>query len=84
MPHEKSSVPIVGGSGVVGSEAARTLRRPYPALPTFAARDMNRARSLASEFGNATTTTVDLARTDLGLPGDVNHSAVVTAVRDRS
>lgn len=76
---------VLGGTGSLGSRTTRMLRRLHPELPlTIAARDMNRARSLATELGNATTTTVDLSRADLGLLEGTSYSAVVTAVRDHS
>ncbi|WP_280380922.1 saccharopine dehydrogenase [Nocardia wallacei] len=76
---------VLGGTGSLSARTVRTLRRLHPELPlTIAARDLSRADALAAEIGNATTTTVDLDRADLGLVGQVSYSAVVTAVRDHS
>ncbi|MFI7690031.1 hypothetical protein ACIBQ6_13220 [Nonomuraea sp. NPDC049655] len=77
------SVLIMGGSGQAGRGTAVLLRRWYPALPlTIAARDLDRARRVADELGNATALTFDLRRGDLGLSGEHGHAAVVAAVRD--
>jgi saccharopine dehydrogenase-like NADP-dependent oxidoreductase len=59
----RASVLIVGGSGVVGSTAARTLRRLHADLPiTIGGRDLARARAVAEEIGDADAVVVDLAR----------------------
>ncbi|MFE2046023.1 saccharopine dehydrogenase [Streptomyces sp. NPDC059477] len=77
------SVLILGGSGQAGAGAARLLRRWHPGLPlTVAGRDPGRARRVAGELGGATAVTVDLARSDLGLPDGQRYSAVVAAVWD--
>ncbi|WP_436762293.1 hypothetical protein [Streptosporangium sp. V21-05] len=68
MEHSKP-VLIMGGSGQAGAEAAALLRRWYPKLPlTIAGRDLGRARRVADELGVATAVTIDLRRSDLGLP----------------
>ncbi|WP_283136043.1 hypothetical protein [Rhizohabitans arisaemae] len=77
------SVLIMGGSGQAGRGTAVLLRRWYPALPlTIAARDLDRARRVADELGNATALTFDLRRGDLGLSEGHGYAAVVAAVRD--
>lgn len=74
---------IIGGSGVVGSRAAKTLRQLQPALPlTLGVRDLGRAQSLARELGGAETVRIDLERRDLGLPEDAAFSAVVVLLKD--
>lgn len=79
----RAPVLIVGGSGVVGSRAAATLRRLHPDLPiTIGGRDLGRARAVADEIGNADAVAVDLARADLGQPHDRRYSAVVMFVKD--
>jgi hypothetical protein len=74
---------IVGGSGLVGSLAARTLRRFQPQLPiAIAGRDLARATAVAEAVGNAHAVQVDLQRRDLGLPHGAPYSAVVVFVKD--
>jgi hypothetical protein len=77
------SVLILGGSGQAGAGTAALLRRWHPMLPlTIAGRNIERAQGVADELGGATAVTVDLARSDLGLPADSGHSAVVAAIWD--
>jgi hypothetical protein len=74
---------ILGGSGQAGAGAAAILRRWHPTLPlTIAGRDIDRAQRVADELGTATAVTIDLQRSDLGLPADHTYSAVVAAVWD--
>ncbi|MCY1059928.1 hypothetical protein [Nannocystis sp. SCPEA4] len=75
---------LLGGSGVVGTRAARTLRRIQPELPlVIAGRDAAKAAAVAAEVGGPTTaTTVDLSRPDLGLDPGAVFGAVVTLVKD--
>lgn len=76
---------IIGGSGVVGSRAAKTLRRLQPALPiTLGVRDVGRAQTLARELGGAEAVRIDLERGDLGLPETAAFSAVVVLLKDDS
>jgi len=64
---------LIGGSGAVGSRAARALRQLQPGLPiTIGAR----------EIGGADTVKIDLDRKDLGLPAGAAHSAVVVLLKD--
>jgi hypothetical protein len=75
---------LVGGSGVVGSRAARALRRLHPDLPlAIGGRDLGKARAVADEVGGASAARVDLARGDLGL-GDASFGAVVVLLKDDS
>jgi saccharopine dehydrogenase-like protein len=77
------SVLILGGSGQAGAGTAALLRRWHPTLPlTIAGRNIERAQRVADELGGATAVTVDLGRSDLGLPADSGHSAVVAAIWD--
>lgn len=81
----QSPVLIIGGSGVVGSRAARALRRLQPSLPiTLGARDLVRAGALAKEVGGADAVHIDLERPDLGLPAEATFSAVVVFLKDTS
>ncbi|MFE3098180.1 saccharopine dehydrogenase [Streptomyces sp. NPDC059248] len=73
----------MGGTGQAGRGAAALLRRWHPTLPlTIAGRDIDRAQRVAGELGAATATTIDLRRSDLGLPADGRYSAVVAALWD--
>ncbi len=80
----KEYVLLIGGSGVVGRRAARTLRKLQPELPIIiAGRDAKKAESVATEIGGPTTSlVVDLGRDDLGLPGGASVSAVAVFVKD--
>jgi predicted dinucleotide-binding enzyme len=79
----RDPVLLVGGSGVVGVRAARTLRRLHPELPlAVAGRDLARASAVAAEIGGAVALSVDLAREDLGLPPQSRFSAVLVFVKD--
>lgn len=74
---------ILGGSGQAGSDTAALLRQWYPNLPlTIAGRDIDRAQRVADELGVATAATIDLRRSDLGLPAEPSYSAVVAALWD--
>jgi hypothetical protein len=74
---------ILGGSGQAGAGAAAVLRRWHPTLPlTIVGRDIDRAQRVADELGAATAVTIDLRRSDLGLPADHSYSAVVAALWD--
>ncbi|NUP14193.1 MAG: hypothetical protein HOW73_49800 [Polyangiaceae bacterium] len=77
---------MVGGSGIVGARAAKTLRRLQPNLPiAIAARDRSRAATVAAEVGGPTTTTaIDLERRDLGLPAGARYSAIIVLLKDTS
>jgi hypothetical protein len=80
---QSQSVLVLGGSGQAGAGAAAVLRRWHPALPlTIAGRDIDRAQRVADELGAATAVTIDLRRSDLGLPAAHSYSAVVAALWD--
>lgn len=84
MPRTTLPVLVIGGSGIVGSQAAHELRRRYPELPiVIGGRDLGRAQKTADELGNATATIVDLSRPDLGLP-EPAYSAIALFVKDHS
>jgi hypothetical protein len=85
MPSSSYPDPVllIGGSGVVGSQAARTLRRLQPDLPiTIGGRDPARAQAVAAEIGRADAAKIDLDRPGLGLPAGQRHGAVVLFVKD--
>ncbi|RKH07552.1 NAD(P)-dependent oxidoreductase [Corallococcus sp. CA047B] len=74
---------IIGGSGLVGSQTAKTLRRLHPSLPlTIGGRDLARADAVAKEVGGADAVRVDLERRDLGQPDGRAYSAVVVFLKD--
>ncbi|GLF95334.1 saccharopine dehydrogenase family protein [Streptomyces yaizuensis] len=80
---QPESVLILGGTGQAGARAAALLRQWHPALPlTIAGRDIDRAQRVAGELGAATAVTIDLRRSDLGLPADRTYSAVIAALWD--
>ncbi|EPX84104.1 hypothetical protein [Salipiger mucosus] len=59
---------FVGGSGIVGRQAARYLRDAHPEVPLLiGGRDLGRAEAVAAEIGNAEGVAVDLSAPDLGL-----------------
>ncbi|MGW0249745.1 saccharopine dehydrogenase [Nocardia goodfellowii] len=79
----EKSVLMMGGSGQAGSDTAAILRRWYPELPlTIAGRNLERAQRVADRLGVADAVTIDLARDDLGLPADRDHSAVIATLWD--
>lgn len=81
----KQPVLIIGGSGIVGSLAAKALRRLQPQLPiTIGGRDLAKAAAAAREVGNADAATIDLTRRDLGLPAERSFSAVVVFLKDET
>ncbi|MGO4728212.1 MULTISPECIES: hypothetical protein [unclassified Inquilinus] len=78
---------IIGGSGIVGAQAAQALRRLQPELPiTIGGRDLAKAEAVARAVGGADAAAIDLARPDLGQPDlgqpDRAFSAVVAFVKD--
>lgn len=75
---------IIGGSGIVGSQAARAIRRLHPDLPiAIGGRDLAKADAVAAEVGGAVATRIDLERGDLGQPAGASYSAVVVFVKDQ-
>jgi hypothetical protein len=79
----KKPVLIIGGSGKVGAQTARALRRLQPDLPiTIGGRDLARADAVARDVGGADTAKIDLERPDLGLPEGTAYSAVAVFLKD--
>lgn len=75
---------LVGGSGVVGSLAARYLRDAHPAVPLLiGGRTLARAEEVAARIGNAEGVVLDLQAEDLGL-GDRGISAVAVLMMDQA
>jgi hypothetical protein len=84
MSSRNDPVLIIGGSGVVGSETARTLRRLHPDLPiAIGGRDMAKAQAVATEIGRAMAARIDLGRPDLGQP-DGAYSAIAVFLKDET
>src|SRR5262245_39922330 len=83
MSSKFQPVLIVGGSGVVGSQAAKIIRRLHPALPiAIGGRDLGTAAAVAREDGTAIGVSVVLERPDLGLGEEPRFSAVVIFLKD--
>ncbi|RXT22335.1 saccharopine dehydrogenase [Bosea sp. Tri-39] len=73
---------IIGGSGVVGAQAATAIRRLHPGLPvTIAGRDLAKAQAVADRLG-VQALAADLSRPDLGLSEGARFSAVIVFVKD--
>jgi len=73
---------IIGGSGVVGAQAAAMIRRLHPSLPvTIAGRDLAKAQAVAEKLG-VEALAADLSKPDLGLPESARFSAVIVFVKD--
>jgi hypothetical protein len=82
-PNPQAPVLIIGGSGIVGSQAARALRRLHPTLPlAIGGRDVTKAEAIAKDVGNASALPVDVALADLGVSEDRAFSAVVVFLKD--
>jgi hypothetical protein len=76
---------IIGGSGIVGSQAAQTLRKLHPDLPiAIGGRDLAKAKFVADSLGSAEAVSIDLDRADLGQPDGKAFSAVVLFVKDET
>jgi hypothetical protein len=83
MSSKLNPVLIIGGSGVVGTWTARTIRKLHPDLPlAIGGRDLAKAEAVAREIGRAIGVRIDLDRPDLGLAGDQAFSAVAVFVKD--
>ncbi|WP_062049062.1 hypothetical protein [Bacillus sp. JCM 19034] len=81
----KEPVLLIGGSGVVGTVAAKTLRKLQPELPiTIGARDLRKAERVAEQIGGTEVAQIDLERPDLGLSGEKKFSAVSMFIKDKS
>ncbi|WP_394841714.1 NAD(P)-dependent oxidoreductase [Pendulispora brunnea] len=82
----KNPVLILGGTGVVGSQTAKILRRLHPELPlALGGRDLRKADALAREIGGPVEgVAVDLGRRDLGLPPEKRFSAVAMFLKDET
>jgi hypothetical protein len=74
---------IIGGSGIVGAQAAKMLRRFHPALPiAIGGRNRAKAEGVAREVGGAVAVELDIGRRGLGLPPGAHYSAVAVFLKD--
>ncbi|MFN3208139.1 MAG: NAD(P)-dependent oxidoreductase [Roseovarius sp.] len=74
---------LVGGSGIVGTHAARYLRDAHPDVPLLiGGRDLGKAQRSAEDIGNAEGVMIDLSAKDLGI-GDRPVSAVAVLFTDQ-
>ena len=83
MSNKFQPVLIIGGSGVVGSQAAKIIRRLHPTLPiAIGGRDLGKAEAVARAVGGAIGVSIDLERADLGVGDEPRFSAVVIFLKD--
>lgn len=83
MSKAKAPVLIIGGSGVIGSQTARAIRRLHPELPiAIGGRNLAKAHAVAAEIGGAVAVGVDLDRPDLGQGDGAAFSAIAIFVKD--
>lgn len=83
MSSNLQPVLVIGGSGVVGFQAARMIRRLHPNQPLMiGGRDLAKAEKAAADLGDAAAVSVDLASPGLGLPEGAAPSAVIVFVKD--
>lgn len=74
---------IIGGSGIVGAQAAKMLRRFHPNLPiAIGGRNLAKAEAVAQEIGGAEAVQIDISRRGLGLPSGARYSAVAVFLKD--
>lgn len=85
MKSSSRSILIIGGSGFVGAQAARTLRKLHPDAPiTIGGRDLKKAQALAATLKYADAVAIDLDRRDLGLDPGRRFSAIAMFVKDHT
>jgi len=76
---------MIGGSGLVGLETAKIIRRRYPELRlAIAGRDLDKAQAVADELVFASALTVDLSQPDLGLDPRQEFSGLALFLHDRT
>jgi hypothetical protein len=74
---------LIGGTGLVGRAALRSLRARYPELPlAIGTRSIAKARAATQDETGVDALEVDLSRRDLGLAADARFSAVIMFVKD--
>lgn len=74
---------VIGGSGVVGAQAAAMLRRFHPALPlAIGGRNRAKAERVAASLRDASAVHVDIDVPGLALSEDARFSAIVVFVKD--
>ena len=80
-----SPVLILGGTGLVGTQTVKILRKLYPDLPiAIASRNKDKGQALATEVGNAVAVEADVAQAGLGLAEGASYSAVVALLKENT
>lgn len=75
---------LMGGSGVIGRQTARSLRAAHPDVPLLiGGRDLAKAEEAAADIGQAEGVVLDMAADDLGL-GERPVSAVAVFYMDHA
>jgi hypothetical protein len=75
---------LMGGSGAIGHQTARSLRAVHPDIPLLiGGRDLEKARQAAEQIGGAEGVVIDPGADDLGL-GDRPVSGVVVFYMDHA
>jgi hypothetical protein len=83
MSRKHRPVLIIGGSGIVGSQAATAIRRLHPNLPVMiGGRDLAKAQAVAARLDGVEAAAVDLDDGDLGLPAEAAFGAIIVFVKD--
>lgn len=83
MIEATGKVLFVGGSGVVGSRAAKLFRERHADVPILiGGRDLEKAHAVAREVGNAEAVQVDIDKPGLGISENTFVAAVVMLVPD--
>lgn len=81
-PQNGAEILVIGGSGVVGRRTVQTLRKLYPQLPlAIGGRDLDKARTVAEQLGNARAVAVDFEHGRFGASGQ-RYRAVALFVKD--
>lgn len=81
----KLPVLILGGTGLVGNQTVKILRKLYPDLPiAIAGRDKSKGEALAAEVGNAVAIQADAGQVGLGLADGASYSAVVALLKENT
>lgn len=76
---------IIGGYGVVGTEASKALRVFQPELPlVLAGRDKGKAQAAAAKLGLSQGIAIDTRTADLGLPDGLDISGIALLTNDLS
>ncbi|WP_291583834.1 hypothetical protein [Bacteroides sp.] len=83
MKEKIKPILLIGGYGSVGSKAVDLLHQYYPDIPlVIAGRNPHKAKKLIDSISNSSVISVDLKRKDLGIPDDMQFSAVAAYMND--